>query len=102
MTSLTREANLKGNIFRLPIHPQSFKIVMAFGTEGDKTDQEKPSLKTSTFTPHTYSVLALIFHALGFPLNFTAGTGIWPKIRLGNGIYTPPSGPSFKVAVCAY
>ena len=36
---------------------------------------------------HIYSVLALIFHALGFLLNFTAGNGIWPKIRLGNGIW---------------
>ena len=58
----------------------------------------------SIFTAHTFSVLALIFHAQGFPWNFTAGTGIWPKIGLGNGIwtkfglgngiYTPPSGPS--------
>ena len=40
---------------------------MVFGTGGDKTDQKKPSLKMSTLTAHTYSGLALIFHALGFP-----------------------------------
>ena len=36
---------------------------MAFGTEGDKTDQKKPSLKMSTFTAQKYSVLA--FHPQG-------------------------------------
>ena len=93
MTSSTHEADLKGNIFRRPIHTESL-IVMAFGLEGDKTDQKKPSLKMSTFTAHTYSVLALFFfQELGFPRNFTSGTGIWPKVRLGNGIYTPPPPP---------
>ena len=31
-------------------------IVTAFGSEGDKTDQKKHSLKMSKFTAHTYSV----------------------------------------------
>ena len=55
---------------------------------------------------HIYSVLALTFHALGFLLNFTTGTGIWPKIRLGNriwakfglgyGIHTPLQDPQTR------
>ena len=65
MTSSTQGADLKGKIFRRPIRTQSL-IVMAFVSEGDKVDEKKPSLKMSVFTAHTYSVLALIFHALGF------------------------------------
>ena len=61
---ITHEGDLKGNMFKRPIHTQSL-IVMAFGTEGDKTDQKKPSLKMSTFIAQTYSVLA--FHPQGFP-----------------------------------
>ena len=104
---VTHEADLKGNTFRHTIHPQ---IVIASVTEGDKTNQKLPSLNMKTFAAHIYSVLsgpiigdgdrkrrvpdysswfylALIFHALGILLNFTAGTGIWPKIKLGNGIW---------------
>ena len=53
MTSSTHGADLKGNIFRLLIKNQSL-IVMAFVTEGDKTDQKKPSPKISIFTAYTY------------------------------------------------
>ena len=83
MASSNHEADLKGNIFGRPIHPQS---LMAFGTEGDNADQKKPSLKMSTFTAHTYSVLALIFYA--------PGNWIWAKFGLENEIYSPPPGPS--------
>ena len=72
MTSSTHEADLKGNMFKRPIHTQSL-IVMAFGTEGDKTDQKKPSLKMSTFTAQTYSVLA--FHPQDFPEISLLGLG---------------------------
>ena len=53
MTSLTHGADPKGNTLRRLIRNQSL-IVMAFVTEGDKTDQKKPSLKISIFTAHTY------------------------------------------------
>ena len=63
MTLSTHEADLKGpQRKQRPIHTQSL-IVMAFDTEGDKTDQTKPSLKMSTFTAQKYSVLA--FHPQG-------------------------------------
>ena len=56
-------------MFRRPIHAQSL-IVMTFVTEGDKTDQKKPSLKMSIFTAHTYSSLAFIFNVPGTSLKF--------------------------------
>ena len=53
MTSSTHGADPKGNTFTSLIRNQSL-IVMAFVTEGDKTDQKKPSLKMSILTAHTY------------------------------------------------
>ena len=73
---------------------------MAFGTEGDKTDQKKPSLKMSTFTAQKYSVLA--FHPQGLiPEISLLGLGFGQKSGWNLGkiwaekwdLY-PPSGPS--------
>ena len=90
MTSSTHEADLKGNIFRRPIRTESL-IVMAFGTEGDKTDQKKPSLKMSTFTAHTYSVLALFFSKnWDFPEILLLGLGFGQKSGWEMGFIPPP------------
>ena len=67
---INHEADLKGNIFRCPTHRQSL-IVMAFGTEGDKTDQTEKAQSENQHIHCTYiQYFSFDFPCTGISLKF--------------------------------
>ena len=69
MTSSTHEVDLKENIFRRPIHPQSL-IVMAFGTQDDKTDQKRAQSENKHIHRTYIQCFSFHFPCTGISLNF--------------------------------
>ena len=110
MTSSTHEADFKGNISRHPIHPQSL-VVMAFGTEGDKTVQKKAQSENEHIHSTYMQWFSFDFPCTRIPLKFHRWdwdlaknqARKWELVKIWAGkwdLYPPPPpylGPSKKV-----